>query len=69
MKKTPCEICGTLGQKMLRDSKRRYRHKCPHGVWCVRGDCLGGWRANLAAIAGPNYCPQCVKLGRHDNRA
>ncbi len=49
---SPC-ICGrTDVRKMPRSGKRRYRHKCPHGEWCVAGHPLLGTHANH---------PQCKK--------
>lgn len=35
---TPCRCCGRRIRKRPRRSKQHYRHKCPHGAWCVAGE-------------------------------
>jgi hypothetical protein len=53
-----CELCGRHAAPTPRTGKRRYPHKCSHGAWCVRGDRLAGWHANVAT------CPECKRIGR-----
>lgn len=51
--------CGTRANKMPRCGKRRYRHKCPHGLWCDHGHRLKGSHANH------NWsCSTCVAIKR-----
>lgn len=65
--KDPCQICGTVSKKRPRAGKQRYAHKCPHGAWCVAGS-RNGITSNHPALGGPNYCPECVRLGRYGDR-
>jgi len=54
-----CELCGTKAKPWPRTGKLRYRHKCSHGTWCVRGERLNGMHANHAT------CDRCLKHGRY----
>ena len=53
-----CELCGRRAKPWPRTGKRRYRHKCPHGSWCVRGHRLSGWHANWP------QCKACMPFAR-----
>lgn len=71
-----CQLCGTKAKKRpgpggpALGGKLRYKHKCPHGVWCIAGEMLGGKLGmNHPARGGKCYCPECCKLGRYQTRA
>jgi len=59
----PCGICGRVTARIPRTGRRHYPHKCPHGIWCVRGTVLLGMHANHVPIAGPNRCARCATDG------
>lgn len=40
--------------------KRRQRHKCPHGVWCISGSPEGAQGFNGPPLGGAHYCPDCT---------
>ena len=68
-----CALCGRYTARMPRTGKRHRPHKCPHGIWCARGDRLLGPHANNVPLMGPNRCERCAKDGpaalrdaRHD---
>lgn len=43
-----------------RHGKKSFRHKCPHGEWCPRGDKLQGAHTNMSR------CVACSARGRAD---
>lgn len=56
MSQTMCR-CGTVAKKLPRRGKRRFRHKCPHGVWCDFGHPIKGVHA-----VENRACPKCVAI-------
>jgi|6_EtaG_2_1085325.scaffolds.fasta_scaffold03771_12 hypothetical protein len=48
--------CGTKAKLYPRNSRHRYRHKCPHGNWCAFGHRLVG-RGAIHNI----HCKECMK--------
>lgn len=53
-----CEFCGRPAKPIPGTGKKRYRHKCPHGQWCAKGEGLNAMHANW-----PD-CPDCYKAYR-----
>lgn len=61
MEKRKCHCCKKEVTQMYRNNpKRNYRHKCPHGEWCVSGHPLAGIHANWP------ICIECYNARRVD---
>lgn len=47
-----CGLCGRPDvSRRPRHGKKSFRHKCPHGAWCPRGDKLQGAHTNMTNCA------------------
>jgi hypothetical protein len=62
-----CPLCGRAVKRFRNGTtpphgKRRYRHKCPHGTWCVSGHRLNGQHANHP------LCAECRKAPDYRER-
>jgi hypothetical protein len=53
----PCHCCGRVLKRDIRKKTGRamYRHKCPHGEWCIAGNGLVNVHANTPR------CRECRK--------